>query len=62
MTPAALAACGDFIPGTNVRFHYGESHMIVVAGRLDRPLIERVLRNLDASGELEQCSRSLEEV
>jgi hypothetical protein len=35
--------------------------MIVVAGRLDRPLIEGVLRDLDASGELDQCSRSLEE-
>ena len=61
MTPAALAACGDFISGTNVRFHYGSSHMIVVAGHLDRSLIERVLRKIDASGELVQCSRSLED-
>jgi hypothetical protein len=60
MTPAALAACGDLIPGTDVRFHHA-AHMIVVAGRLDRPLIERVLRAIDASGELEQYSRSLEE-
>jgi len=61
MTPAALAACGDFVAGTEVRFHYGSSHMIVVAGYLDRPLIERVLREIDARGELAQCSRSVED-
>lgn len=61
MTPAALAACGDFIPGTNVRFHYGSPYMIVVAGHLDQPLIERVLREIDAAGELAQCSRRLED-
>ena len=61
MTPTALAACGDLIPGTNVRFHHGSSHMVVVAGQPDRPLIERVIEKLDASGQLVQCSRSLDE-
>jgi hypothetical protein len=60
MTPAALAACGDFIPGTRVRFHYGAPHMIV-AGHLDRRLIERVLQEIDARGELVQCSRNIDD-
>lgn len=60
MTPSALEACGDWIPGTTVGFHYGSPHMIVVAGHLDRTLIEKVLRHIDSSGELRQCSRSIE--
>ena len=57
ITPTALAACGDFVSGTKVRYHYGSPHMIVVAGQLDRPMIEKVLREIDARGELVACSR-----
>ena len=56
MTTGALAAVGDFVPGTEVRWHLGERHMIVVS-ELSRNIIERVLRELEASGELE--SRTL---
>jgi hypothetical protein len=31
MTPAALATCGDWLPGTETRIHYDAPHMIVVA-------------------------------
>ena len=62
MTPTALAACGDFVPGTFVRYHYGAPHMIVVAGRFDRPLIEQVLVGLDERDELTRCSIPVEEV
>ena len=61
MTPAALAACGDFISGTAVRYHHGAAHMIVVAGHLDRPLIEQVLLELSEEGALIQCSLPIEE-
>ena len=61
MTPAALSACGDFVAGTTIRFHLGVPHMIVVAGRLDRPLIERVLNELSERNELLQCSLPIEE-
>jgi hypothetical protein len=61
MTPAALSACGDFVSGTTIRYHYGAPHMIVVAGHLDRPLIERVLHELAERGELLQCSLPVEE-
>ena len=53
MTPAALAACGDWVKGTRVRMHLGEPHMIVVA-EVTVDIIERVLRQLEASGELER--------
>jgi hypothetical protein len=60
MTPTALASCGDLIPGTKIHFHFGAPHMIVVAARLDRPIIERALRDIDSRGELKECSRALE--
>jgi hypothetical protein len=53
MTPAALMACGDLVPGTAVRLHIGERHMIVV-GEVTAPIIEAVLRELDDSGQLER--------
>lgn len=61
MTPAALAACGDYISGTSIRYHYGAPHMIVVAGRLDGQLIERVLYELAERDELIQCSMAVGE-
>ena len=50
MTPTALAAAGDWVPGTQVRFHYGAPHMIVVS-ELNAEVVDRVLRLLDKSGE-----------
>jgi hypothetical protein len=61
MTPAALSRCGDWVEGTQVRFHYDAPHMIVVAATLDHALIERVLRDLDRQGLLVKCSLALEE-
>ena len=60
MTPTALATCGDWISGTRIRFHFGAPHMIVVAGRLDRPTIERALRDIENRGELRESSRAFE--
>jgi hypothetical protein len=61
MRPEALAACGDWIENTTIRFHYGAAHMIVVTGELDVELIERALMHLDAVGELKNCSLPLGE-
>ena len=57
--PEALAACGDWIPGTTTRFHYGSPHMIVVAGELNAETIGQALRGIDALGHLEECSLPL---
>jgi hypothetical protein len=59
MTPAALASAGDWVPGTQVRFHYGAPHMIVVS-ELSADIISRVLRYLDRSGDLVLCTRAVE--
>jgi hypothetical protein len=52
LSPAAIAACGDFVEGTNVRVHLGELHMIVVS-EVTVEVIERVLGELDKCGALE---------
>ena len=53
MTPDALQAAGDFVDGTEVRFHIGERHMIIV-NELSRDIIERTLRHLANNGLLER--------
>lgn len=55
-TPQHLAAVGSWVDGTRTPYHLGERHMIVV-GLLTEDIIDRVLRRLDADGELE--SRTL---
>lgn len=57
--PQALAACGDWINNTNIRFHYDAPHMIVVAGELSPQVIEQALKHLEAEGALERCSLSI---
>ena len=51
-TPQVLASVGDWVDGTQVRVHLGVPHMIVV-GELNEEIIDRVLRQLYAEGELE---------
>jgi hypothetical protein len=51
MTPSALATAGDWVDGTEVRVHPGVPHMIVVS-EISQEIIERVLRRLEADGEL----------
>ncbi len=52
VTPQTLASAGDFVEGTRVRMHLGERHMIVV-GEITEGIIDAVLRQLSAEGELE---------
>jgi hypothetical protein len=47
-----LASVGDWVEGTRVRLHLGERHMIVVS-ELSAEVIDAVLRQLHAAGELE---------
>ena len=51
-TPQLLASVGDQVDGTRVRMHLGEMHMVVVS-ELSSVVIDAVLRQLHASGELE---------
>ena len=51
-TPAALAACGDWVEGTRVRVHLGVAHMIIVS-ELSAGIIDGVLKQLHDRSELE---------
>ncbi|MBZ0268860.1 hypothetical protein K8I85_11940 [bacterium] len=54
-TPQALVRCGDWVDGTRVRFHARNRH-VIVAAELSRELIGRMLRHLDAQGDLVECT------
>jgi hypothetical protein len=56
MTPESLSNTGDFIENTNVRIHYDAPHMIVVT-KLDKKIIEKVLKKLEAEKLLIRCSK-----
>ena len=51
MTPSTLAMVGDLVDGTEVRVHLGVPHMIVVS-EISEEIIKRVLRRMEADGEL----------
>jgi hypothetical protein len=55
ITPSALSSCGDSLPGTEIRFHYGAAHMIVVS-ELSEDIIKRVLEHIDREGNLRTCT------
>ena len=59
VTPQQLASVGDWVPGTRVRLHLGERHMIVVS-ELSTAIIDLVLRQLHAVGDLESRTLLLE--
>lgn len=59
MAPEALSRCGDIVEGSDVRVHPGVPHMFVLS-RIDEILIEKVLRNFDAAGELIAHTASME--
>ena len=56
-TPVGIAACGEFIEGTNVRFHHGASHMIVVS-EISEKIIEAALKDIENRGVLRECTRA----
>jgi hypothetical protein len=58
-TPELLASVGDLVPGTQVRLHLGERHMVIVS-ELSAAIIDEVLRKLHMDGELEGRSLPLE--
>jgi hypothetical protein len=60
MTQGALAACGDWIEGTQIRIHYASPYMIVVACQLTEEVIENALRHIDRAGEIEKCSLAID--
>ena len=52
ITPQQLELAGDWVEGTQVRLHLGERHMVIVSS-LSEEIIDKVLRQLVAEGDLE---------
>lgn len=57
-TPEGLSACGDLVPGTQVRYHVGVPHMIVIS-EINEEIVDQVLRALDHQGELISSTMAL---
>jgi hypothetical protein len=57
-TPQLLATVGDYVPGSRARLHLGERHIVVVS-ELSAAVIDAVLRQLHAAGELEARTQPL---
>lgn len=56
MTPKALSACGSWIEGTQIPFHFNTPHMIVVGGKITEDVIKRAIADIDNKGLIEKCS------
>jgi len=58
-TPQGAAASGDWIEGTQVRFHYGASHMIIVS-EISEAIIYAALKDLEKQGKIIECTQIIE--
>lgn len=61
MTPSALQACGDWINGTQIRYHCNAPYMIVVADTLTEELIEKALLDIERRGIILDCTMGMDE-
>jgi len=59
-SPEGIAACGDWIKGTEVPFHYGAPHMIVIGTTLTEELIQKAIHDLDAQEKILSCTYAIE--
>jgi hypothetical protein len=59
VTPYLLASVGDWVEGTHVRLHLGVPNMIMVS-ELNTEIIDRVLHQLYAAGDLESHTLPLD--
>jgi hypothetical protein len=50
-----MSACGDWIEGTKIRFHYGAAHMILVS-EISEAIIKAALGDIEKQGKLEICT------
>jgi len=55
-TPEGAAACGNWIEGTKVRFHYGASHMIIVS-EISETIIRAALKDIEKQGLINECTK-----
>ena len=58
-TPDLLERVGDTVGNSSVRVHLGEQHMVIVSD-ISMEIIDSVLRQLSADGELEKRTIALD--
>lgn len=58
-TPNFLAQSGNFVPGTQARFHYNMPHLIVI-NQITPEIIEKTLRYIDTQNKLIACTLRLD--
>jgi len=58
-TPEGAGACGNWIEGTKVRFHYGASHMIIVS-EISETIIRAALKDIEKQGLINECTKSVQ--
>ena len=56
-SPEGLKNFGDWIDGTQVRFHYNFSDLIVVS-EISEDLIIKAIKHIQKEGKLKQCTSS----
>lgn len=61
MLPETLATVGDWVPDTEVRFHYDSPNMIVVS-EISEEIVRRVIDDLAQRGLLERCTLPYPEI
>jgi len=55
-TPEGAGACGNWIEGTKIRFHYGASHMIIVS-EISETIIHAALKDIEKQGLINECTK-----
>ena len=55
-TPEGAGACGNWIEGTKVRFHYGASHMIIVS-EISEAIVRGALKDIEKQGLINECTK-----
>jgi hypothetical protein len=59
-TPQGASTAGDWLPGTEVRVHFGNPHMILIS-EISSELIEKTLRHIESKNLLESCTKPCNE-
>jgi len=54
-TPTAFQTNGDMVPDTDIRFHYGNQHTIIVT-ELSYEVIDYILKYMDSRNKLLDCT------
>ena len=53
---SSMASFGDSIINTNIKHHYGSTHMIVIAGEITEKIIHDILYDFDQREIINQCT------